>query len=55
LHPLDRARLKPLIVALEAAGRQVWWDAHIGGGSDRREEIRDHRDAACCVKRLKFP
>jgi len=45
----DRARLKPLVAALEADGCHVWWDAHIGGGTDWREEIQDHLDAARCV------
>ena len=29
----DRARLRPLVAALEAEGFTVWWDTHIGGGS----------------------
>ena len=45
----DRARLKPLVAALEADGCQVWWDAHIGGGADWREDIQDHLDRAHCV------
>jgi serine/threonine-protein kinase len=45
----DRARLKPLVAALEADGCQMWWDAHIGGGTDWREEIQDHLDGAHCV------
>ena len=45
----DRARLMPLVKALEAEGFAVWWDAHIGGGTDWREEIRQHLDAARCV------
>jgi serine/threonine-protein kinase len=45
----DRARLKPLVAALEADGCHVWWDAHIGGGTDWREEIQDHLDVARCV------
>ena len=45
----DRARLKPLVAALEADGCQMWWDAQIGGGSDWREEIQDHLDSAHCV------
>lgn len=45
----DRARLKPLVAALEADGCHVWWDAHIGGGSDWREEIQEHLDGAHCV------
>jgi len=45
----DRARLKPLVAALEAEGFDVWWDAHIGGGTDWRAEIQQHLDAAACV------
>ena len=45
----DRARLRPLVAALEADGCQIWWDAHIGGGADWREEIQDHLDGAHCV------
>jgi serine/threonine-protein kinase len=45
----DRARLKPLVAALEADGCQVWWDAHIGAGGDWREEIQEHLDGAHCV------
>ena len=45
----DRTRLKPLVDALEAEGFDVWWDAHIGGGTDWREEIQQHLDAARCV------
>ena len=45
----DRARLTPLVAALEAEGFDVWWDAHIGGGTDWREEIQQHLDAARCV------
>ena len=45
----DRARLKPLVTALEADGCHVWWDAHIGGGGDWREEIQEHLDGAHCV------
>ena len=45
----DRARLKPLVAALEAEGFNVWWDAHIGGGTDWRDEIQQHLDAARCV------
>jgi TIR domain-containing protein len=34
----DRARLKPLVDALEAEGFSVWWDTHIGGGAHWRED-----------------
>lgn len=45
----DRARLLPLIAALEAEGFTVWWDTHIGGGAYWREDIEEHLDAAKCV------
>ena len=45
----DRARLKSLVSALEAEGFNVWWDAHIGTGTDWRDEIQQHLDAARCV------
>lgn len=45
----DRARLKPLVAALEADGCHIWWDAHIDGGADWREEIQSHLDGAHCV------
>ena len=45
----DRTRLKPLVAALEAEGFTVWWDAHIGGGTNWHEDIATHLDAAKCV------
>jgi serine/threonine-protein kinase len=45
----DRARLAPLVAALEAEGFSVWWDTHIGGGSRWRQEIQEHLDGAKCV------
>ena len=45
----DRARLMPLVAALEAEGFSVWWDAHIGTGADWREDIQSHLDSARCV------
>jgi len=45
----DRKRVALLVAALEAAGMSVWWDAHIGGGSEWREEIERNLDAARCV------
>jgi serine/threonine-protein kinase len=45
----DRARLVPLVSALEAEGFTVWWDTHIGGGAHWREDIQAHLDAAKCV------
>ena len=45
----DRARLIPLVAALEAQGFSVWWDAHIGGGANWHQVIEQHLDAAKCV------
>jgi TolB-like protein len=45
----DRARLKPLVEALQAEGLTVWWDAHIGGGTNWHEDIEQHLEAAKCV------
>ena len=45
----DRARVAPLLHALQADGYSVWWDAEIGGGVQWREEICRHLDAARCV------
>lgn len=45
----DRARVAPLVDALQADGLSVWWDAHIGGGDDWRESIARQLDAAACV------
>ena len=45
----DRARLRPLVAALEAEGFTVWWDTHIGAGAHWREDIEQHLGAAKCV------
>ena len=45
----DRARVRPLVEALEADGLAVWWDAHIGGGDEWRDTIARHLDEARCV------
>jgi serine/threonine-protein kinase len=45
----DRARLAPLVAALEAEGFSIWWDARIAGGANWREEIQEHLDRAKCV------
>ena len=45
----DRARLAPLVRALEAEGLAVWWDVHIDAGSNWHEDIERHLDAARCV------
>ena len=45
----ERKRLVPLVEAFEAEGFSVWWDQHIGGGTNWREEIETHLDAAKVV------
>ena len=45
----DRARVRPLVEALEAEGLSVWWDAHVGGGEAWREAIAEHLESAGCV------
>jgi serine/threonine-protein kinase len=45
----DRARVAPLVQALETDGLSVWWDAHIGGGDDWRDTILRNLEAAKCV------
>ena len=45
----DRARVSPLVTALEADGIGVWWDAHITGGLDWRDTIQQQLEAARCV------
>ena len=45
----DRARIAPLVQALEAEGISLWWDQHIGAGSDWRAEIETRLEAARCV------
>ena len=39
----------PLVEALEAEGLSIWWDAHIGGGTNWRRDIEEHLNAAKCV------
>ena len=45
----ERKRLVPLVKALEAEGFSVWWDQNISGGTNWREEIESHLDAAKVV------
>jgi serine/threonine-protein kinase len=45
----DRPRLTPLVDALEAEGFAVWWDAHIGVGTNWQKDIEQHLEAAKCV------
>ena len=45
----DRARVEPLVDALEAEGLTVWWDARVSGGEAWRETIAKQLDDAGCV------
>lgn len=45
----DRARVRPLVDALQADGLDVWWDAQIGAGQDWRESIAANLDKSRCV------
>lgn len=45
----DRARVAPLVKALQADGLSLWWDAHIGGGEDWRASIESNLEAARVV------
>ena len=45
----DRRRVQPLVQELQSDGLTVWWDAHIGGGDDGRDQIQQHLDEAKCV------
>jgi serine/threonine-protein kinase len=45
----DRARVEPLVDALEAEGLDVWWDARVSGGDAWRETIAKQLEAAGCV------
>lgn len=45
----DRARVQPLIEALEAEGLSVWWDMSIQGGAAWRQSIQTALDGAKCV------
>ena len=45
----DSAQARPLAAALEKAGHSVWWDKHIGGGSQFAKEIEQALDKADAV------
>ena len=45
----DRSRLVPFVEALEAEGFTVWWDVHIGGGTNWHQDIEQHLEVAKCV------
>ena len=46
---LDRERVRPIVAALEARGRRVWWDSHLAGGSAYAREIEDALRAADAI------
>ena len=45
----DRARVQPIVAALEAEGFIVWWDTRIEGGANWRRSIEEQLNAAKCV------
>ena len=45
----DRARVAPLVRALESEGLSVWWDTQIAAGSEWRQDIQEQLDGARCV------
>jgi len=45
----DRARVLPLVAALEQAGYSVWWDREIQPGLHFEHEIEAELNAAACV------
>lgn len=45
----DRARVRPLVAALQADGLTVWWDAQIQGGAAWRQSIQQELECAACV------
>jgi serine/threonine-protein kinase len=45
----DRARVRPLVAALEADGLTVWWDAQIQGGAAWRQSIQHELERAGCI------
>jgi len=45
----DAARARPVAAALERAGHSVWWDKHIGGGSQYAKEIEQALNTADVV------
>ena len=45
----DFGRAKSVATALERAGMSVWWDRHLGGGSEYSKEIEQALEAAAAV------
>jgi formylglycine-generating enzyme required for sulfatase activity len=46
---VDRARVLPLVQALERRGWSVWWDLHIPFGKSYAQVIEEELEAARCV------
>jgi tetratricopeptide (TPR) repeat protein len=45
----DTDRARPIAAALEKAGHEVWWDQHIGGGTEYAKEIEQALNSADVV------
>src|SRR5579863_8965222 len=45
----DKARVQPIVEALNAQGCEVWWDSHIRGGAVFAREIEAELNAAHAV------
>ena len=45
----DKARVAPLVAAIEARGWSVWWDPEITPGQEFDDQIEAEIDAACAV------
>ena len=45
----DKARVAPLVAAIEAKGWSVWWDPEIAPGQEFDDQIDAEIDAACAV------
>lgn len=45
----DKSRVRAVVEALSAEGFDLWWDVHLGGGGEWREEIQQNLEAARCV------
>lgn len=45
----DRARVRPIVEALQTDGLTVWWDADVGYGEAWRDTIARELDTARCV------
>ena len=45
----DRERVAPIVAALEARGRSVWWDHHLAGGAAFAKEIEAALRSAAAV------